>query len=90
MQKVWKILGSNRICLLHVPSVRIDLYANTKAGDLLTKSHPETMIALPGWRKYYSDELDKLEDKIKVSESEKEKEQGKKSGKTCVSMHSIV
>ncbi len=50
------------------------LYKNTKAGDLLTKSHPDTFKAMPDWNKMFKSLLEGLDKKIKMIEP------GEKSG----------
>ncbi len=43
------------------------LYANTKAGSLLSKSDPETFKAMPNWCTSFSGFLDKLPNSVRVT-----------------------
>ena len=45
------------------------MYRNTKAGDLLTESHPETFKAMPTWNKSLESFMEQVVNNIKISET---------------------
>ena len=45
------------------------LYRNTKAGDLLTESHPETFKAMTTWNKSLDSFMEQVVNNIKMSKT---------------------
>ncbi len=48
------------------------LYCNTRAGELLSKSDPQTFRAMPSWNKMFANFLSSLPKKVKISEEDGE------------------